>query len=208
MAPLLEPRPSPTESAHARAVQLLERYGVLTREAALGEGLEGGFAGVYPILRALEDQGKARRGYFVAGLGAAQFALAGAVDRLRRHVDEDAAAVLAATDPGQPFGAALAWPEAAVRPSRSAGALVALRHGSALVFVERGGKSLVSFPDAAVDPSWAAALARAVEDGRVRLEIAKIDGEPVSDSPLTAHLEAAGFRRGYRGWTHQPSTRP
>ncbi|HEX8803105.1 MAG TPA: DEAD/DEAH box helicase, partial [Acidimicrobiales bacterium] len=83
VAPLLEPRPSPTEVAHARAAQLVERYGVLTREAALGEGTEGGFAGVYPVLRALEEKGRVRRGYFVAGLGAAQFALAGAVDRLR-----------------------------------------------------------------------------------------------------------------------------
>ena len=81
--PLLEPRPSPTEAAHARARQLLERYGVLTREAALGEGVEGGFAGVYPVLKALEERGQVRRGYFVAGLGAAQFALPGAVDRLR-----------------------------------------------------------------------------------------------------------------------------
>ena len=83
VAPLLAPAPSPTEAAHARALQLLERYGVLTREAALGEGAEGGFAGVYPVLKALEERGQVRRGYFVAGLGAAQFALPGAVDRLR-----------------------------------------------------------------------------------------------------------------------------
>jgi ATP-dependent Lhr-like helicase len=80
---LLEPRRTPTEAAHAQAIQLLERYGVLTREAALAEGLEGGFAGVYPVLKALEERGMVRRGYFVAGLGAAQFALPGAVDRLR-----------------------------------------------------------------------------------------------------------------------------
>ena len=83
VAPLLQPAPSATEAAHARALQLLERYGVLTREAALGEGAEGGFAGVYPVLKALEERGQIRRGYFVAGLGAAQFAVAGAVDRLR-----------------------------------------------------------------------------------------------------------------------------
>ena len=81
VAPLRDPVPTPTEAAHARALQLLERYGVLTREAALGEGTEGGFAGVYPVLKALEEQGRVRRGYFVAGLGAAQFALPGAVDR-------------------------------------------------------------------------------------------------------------------------------
>src|SRR5207253_10766223 len=89
VAPLLEPSPSPTETAHARAMQLLERYGVLTREAALGEGLEGGFAGVYPVLKALEERGRVRRGYFVAGLGAAQFALPGAVDRLRSFRSDD-----------------------------------------------------------------------------------------------------------------------
>src|SRR5690606_9252188 len=83
VAPLLEPWPAPTEAAHARALQLLDRYGVLTREAALGEGAEGGFADVYPLLQAMEDRGHVRRGYFVAGLGAAQFALPGAVDRLR-----------------------------------------------------------------------------------------------------------------------------
>ncbi|MEM7095139.1 MAG: DEAD/DEAH box helicase [Actinomycetota bacterium] len=201
--PLLEPRPNATASAHARAVQLLERYGVLTREAALGEGLEGGFAGVYPVLRALEDQGKVRRGYFVAGLGAAQFALAGAVDRLRRSTSADHPIVLAATDPGQPFGAALPWPDADMRPSRSAGALVVIHDGRPLVFVERGGRSLITFEDAAVEPSWAAALAEAGDAGRARFEITKIDGRPSGESPLTAHLEAAGFTRGYRGWVHR-----
>jgi ATP-dependent Lhr-like helicase len=103
VAPLLTPHPSPTEAAHTRALQLLERYGVLTREAALGEGLEGGFAGVYPVLKALEERGRVRRGYFVAGLGAAQFALPGAVDRLRAHREPgDSVCVLAATDPAQP----------------------------------------------------------------------------------------------------------
>ncbi|MCB0993837.1 MAG: DEAD/DEAH box helicase, partial [Acidimicrobiales bacterium] len=118
--------PSETAIAHARAMQLLERYGVLTRESALAEGIEGGFAGVYPVLRALEEQGRIRRGYFVEGLGAAQFALPGAVDRLRgARAADDAVVVLAATDPAQPYGAALAWPEVvAGRPTRSAGSLV------------------------------------------------------------------------------------
>src|SRR5206468_8095749 len=104
VAPLLEPRPTTTEAAHARALQLLERYGVLTREAALGEGAEGGFADVYPVLKALEERGQVRRGYFVAGLGAAQFALPGAVDRLRSFREPgDGVQVLAATDPAQPY---------------------------------------------------------------------------------------------------------
>ncbi len=204
VAPLLEPRPTPTASAHARAVQLLERYGVLTREAALGEGNEGGFAGVYPVLKALEEQGKVRRGYFVAGLGAAQFALSGAVDRLRRRGGEDDLIVVAATDPGQPFGASLPWPESNGRPSRSAGALVVIDNGDPLVYIERGGKSLISFPDAAIRPAWAKALARTVEEGRTRLEITKINGESAGDSPLKDVLEAAGFARGYRGWSYRP----
>jgi len=204
VAPLLEPRPTPTASAHARAVQLLERYGVLTREAALGEGNEGGFAGVYPVLKALEEQGKVRRGYFVAGLGAAQFALSGAVDRLRRRGEDDDIMVIAATDPGQPFGASLPWPDSAGRPSRSAGALVVMDNGAALAYVERGGKSLLLFPEAAARPIWAKALAQVVTQGRVRLEITKIDGEPAGESPFRETLEAAGFIRGYRGWSFKP----
>jgi len=204
VAPLLEPKPTPTAAAHARAIQLLERYGVLTREAALGEGNQGGFAGVYPVLKALEDQGKVRRGYFVAGLGAAQFALSGAVDRLRRRSDDDEPIVMAATDPAQPFGASLPWPECAGRPSRSAGALVVLDDGEPVVFIDRGGKSLISFPAARDNTNWASALAQTVDAGRTRLEIAKIDGEPSADSALTERLAAAGFTRGYRGWGYRP----
>ena len=112
VAPLIASGPTPTEVAHAIALQLLERHGVVTREAVRAEGTPGGFAGVYPVLRALEEAGRARRGWFVAGLGAAQFALPGAVDRLRAHrvpvADEPArVVVLAATDPAQPYGAAL-----------------------------------------------------------------------------------------------------
>ena len=202
--PLRAPVPSATEAAHARALQLLERYGVLTREGALGEGAKGGFAGIYPVLKALEDRGKVRRGYFVAGLGAAQFALTGAVERLRSHreVDVDSAdvSVLAATDPAQPYGAALGWPESPGRPARKAGAFVVLSHGRPLVYLERGGRSLVAFEPAAHDPRWADALTRLVKDGRLRsLEIRKIDGEPASQSPLVDELRHAGFTDGYRG---------
>ncbi|MCB1039577.1 MAG: DEAD/DEAH box helicase, partial [Acidimicrobiales bacterium] len=167
---------SPTEVSHARAMQLLERYGVLTREAALGEGIVGGFAGVYPVLKALEERGTVRRGYFVAGLGAAQFAVPGAVDRLRSvreprrsdalggadgrgGRDPDDVVVLAATDPAQPYGAALGWPACDGRPSRAAGALVVLVDGEAAVYLERGGRSLLTFPAALADDRWASALA-------------------------------------------------
>ncbi len=204
--PLLAPTPTPTEVAHATALQLLERHGVLTREAVLGEGVEGGFAAVYPVLKALEERGQVRRGYFVAGLGAAQFALPGAVDRLRtaRETGDDGLTpvVLAATDPAQPFGATLPWPESPGRPARAAGAFVVLLGGEAAVFVERGGRSLASFPAAHRHAHWAQGLASLVKDGRLsRLEITKIDGAPAVESPLADVLRTAGFADGYRGLT-------
>ena len=209
VAPLLHPAPSPTEMAHARATQLLERYGVLTREAAIGEGAEGGFAGVYPVLKALEERGQVRRGYFVAGLGAAQFALPGAVDRLRgakpaSDVDSDPGGgvlVLAATDPAQPYGAALPWPESQGRPARAAGARVVLIDGECAAYLERGGRSVVRFPAALVDDRWAHALVDLVDRGRLRsLEIRTVDGVPTLEHPdaVTA-LRDAGFADSYRG---------
>ena len=211
VAPLLLPKPSETEVAHARALQLLERYGVLTREAALGEGAKGGFAGVYPVLKALEERGQVRRGYFVAGLGAAQFALAGAVDRLRaERVDVSALAedpvfvLLAATDPAQPYGAALTWPENSGRPARAAGAFVLLADGEPVAYLERGGKSLLTFGGDAPPEGWVDALTGLVKQGRLKaLDINKIDGEPVRESPLASHLEAHGFTLSYKGLTYR-----
>ncbi|MET0727836.1 MAG: DEAD/DEAH box helicase [Acidimicrobiales bacterium] len=211
VAPLLQPAPTATEAAHARALQLLERYGVLTREAALGEGAEGGFAGVYPVLKALEERGQVRRGYFVAGLGAAQFAVPGAVDRLRAEREapqDDAAVVLAATDPAQPFGAAIPWPDNGGRPARAAGALVVLAGGEVLAYLERGGHRLVRFPAAADDHRWARALAALVDRGRFRsLELRTVDGVPVHEGPteVRAALEEAGFQQAYKGWTRRPA---
>jgi ATP-dependent Lhr-like helicase len=211
VAPLLEPRPGPTELAHAAALQLLERHGVLTREAVLAEGVPGGFTAVYGVLKVLEERGQVRRGYFVAGLGAAQFALPGAVDRLRsargdggdRGFDDthEPALVLAATDPAQPYGAALAWPESEGRPARAAGALVVLSAGRLLAWLDRKGHHLVTFAGAAEDTSWADALAGLVKDGRVRaLEIRKVDGQPVTAAPETvASLQRVGFVDSYRG---------
>ena len=205
--PLLSPQPPATESALARAHQLLDRYGVVTRETALGEGTEGGFAGVYPVLKALEERGEARRGYFVAGLGAAQFALPGAVDRLRadRAPEPDAApVVLAATDPAQPYGAALAWPPSPGRPARTAGAHVVLADGVPLVVLERGGRSLATFEGAESTDAWIDAVIGLVKDGRLRkLEIAKVDGVPVRETPWAARLEAAGFTSAYKGMLYR-----
>ncbi len=208
VAPLLEPQPSQTERTTASALQFLERYGVVTREMALAEGAEGGFAGVYPVLKELEERGQVRRGYFVAGLGAAQFALPGAVDRLRDlrpRLDHEKgeAVVLSASDPAQPYGAALSWPQSAGRPSRSAGAYVVLRDGEALAFLERGGRSIALFPASDDDDTWAEALASLVRSGRVKgIEVQKINGAPTGEHPeAKASLLGAGFKAGYKGPT-------
>ena len=209
VATLLEPELSLTERSHGSALQLLDRQGVVTREAVKAEGVTGGFAGVYPVLRALEESGRARRGWFVAGLGAAQFALPGAVDRLRaeRSVDAESSTrvlVLAATDPAQPYGAALPWPERTVgsgRPSRSAGAYVVLADGACAAFLERGGKVLIVFDAHAID-LWAEALVEAHKQGRLtRVQIERIDDEPARTSAHGAALRAAGFSDGYKGLT-------
>jgi ATP-dependent Lhr-like helicase len=205
---------SPTERSHATALALLERHGVVTREAVLAEGLAGGFASVYPVLKAMEEAGRARRGYFVAGLGAAQFALPGAVDRLRaeREVDaEDGRSVLllAAADPAQAYGAALPWPreEGADRLplQRAAGAYVVLVDGSPALYVERGGRGLLTLPAAAdreVADAAVAALPRLVAPGgpmrEVRLE--RVDRLPPAESVLAERLRGIGFRPTYRAW--------
>jgi ATP-dependent Lhr-like helicase len=192
-------------------MQLLERYGVVTREAVLAEGVVGGYSSVYGVLKVLEERGQTRRGYFVTGLGAAQFSLPGAVDRLRsvreaadpelHPEDVPAPVVLAATDPAQPYGAALAWPDNAGRPSRSAGALVVVHDGVPLVWFDRRGHHLVTFPAAATDDSWGDALAALVKDGRARsVEVRKVDGGAVDPkSAAAAVLARCGFAVSYRG---------
>ncbi len=188
---------------------MLERYGVVTRETVLGEGVVGGYASVYGVMKVLEERGRVRRGYFVAGLGAAQFALPGAVDRLRsarEAVDAEispdqvgAPLVLAATDPAQPYGATLAWPANAGRPARSASALVVIRQGFALAWFDRRAHHVVMFPAGERDPAWASALADLVRTGRQRVvEVRKLDGGAVSDEVADA-LRSAGFADGYRG---------
>ncbi len=205
VAPLLLPRPLPTEAAHAQAMQLLERHGVLTREAALAEGIEGGFAAVYPVLKALEERGQVRRGYFVAGLGAAQFALPGAVDRLRAARDplepDLTPVVLSATDPGPALRrrAAVAGVGRSALPQRRAPSWCwspASRSPSSSGVARACRPS----PTAAHHPHWAEGLTSLVKDGRLRkLEIAKIDGAPAAESPVADHLRQAGFTDGYKG---------
>ena len=199
----------PTERLHAQSLALLERHGVVTREAVATEGIEGGFAATYPVLRAMEEAGRIRRGYFVDGLGAAQFALAGALDRLRSVRDSAEPAstgaihLLAAADPANPYGAALPWPrrgDTDRRPlQRAAGAYVVLVDGVAALYLERGGATLQTLP-AADDPAVAVTAARAlralVADGRTReLVIRKVDGEDVGDVAVPAAAARCRLRR-------------
>ena len=203
----------PTRRAHAAAEGLLDRYGVVTRGAVVAERLPGGFAAAYRVLSAFEDSGRARRGYFVAGLGAAQFATVGAVDRLRAHAapaaagrDSTPALVLAATDPANPYGAALPWPDrqgepGGHRPGRKAGALVVLVDGALVLYVERGGRTLLSWSDDAESLRAAAdALALAVRDGALgSLRVERADGEAIQSTPLGTALATAGFHVTPRG---------
>jgi ATP-dependent Lhr-like helicase len=206
----------PAARRRARAELMLERYGILTREQVLAEGVPGGFSAVYPELVQLETLGIARRGYFVEGLGGAQFALPGAVERLRagRSVDlqESAPIVLAAVDPAQPYGAALTWPtrpdsdsaSGARRPARVAGAYVVLAGGEPVLYLERGARGLLSLvpaEDQRVAPALAA-LVEAVRKGQIkRLALEKVDGEPALRSRLGPALLALGFEEGPRRLT-------
>jgi ATP-dependent Lhr-like helicase len=251
-----------TLKAHALAQSLLDRYGILTKGAVAAERIPGGFSAVYPVLRAMEDAGRTRRGYFVEGLGGAQFAIPGAVDRMRAlaqpastPADPLAAAlsggpvryrgqaaggdgaftdlweyerdgdpvpapedeaedrqpgqviVLAAADPANAYGASLPWPErpdetpGGHRPGRKAGALVILADGELVLYVERGGRTLLSWTDD-LDQlrPVCAALADAVRAGALgRLTVERADGDGIYDSPLATALEEAGFRPTPRG---------
>ena len=216
-----------TRRAHAAAEGLLERHGVVTRGAVTSERVPGGFAGVYKVLSAFEDSGRCRRGYFVAGLGAAQFGVPGAVDRLRsfsREIGDPAevergdskpsAVALAATDPASPFGAALPWPDRLAaddapsghRPGRKAGALVVLVDGDLVVYVERGGRTLLTFSDDSgrLAPAMSA-LASAVRGGALgRLTVERADGTSILATgeragALRQALEDAGFVATPRG---------
>ena len=161
-APLFEGAPSAGPRTRALAELLLERHGIVTRETAIAESIPGGFASIYGELQNLELLGTARRGYFVEGLGGAQFALPGAVERLRSMPrTEGELQVLAATDPANPYGATLSWPklEGQRRPARAAGAYVMLRDGEPLLYVERGGKGILRLQEL-VDAEFIEALAR------------------------------------------------
>jgi ATP-dependent Lhr-like helicase len=208
---LLASPAEPTLRAHARAGVLLDRHGILSRNAMAMEALPQGFAAVYPVLRAMEETGRIRRGHFVEGFDGAQFAFVAAVDRLRAarsEADPPQVRVLAATDPANPYGALVAWPEsssASARPRRAAGARVVLHAGEPVLFVDPSHRRVWTFSvrepsghERAVERS-ALALARAGRPGqRGGLRIDAIDGEPATRSRWSEHFLRAGYRRGYR----------
>ena len=215
--------PDVTRRAHAAAEGLLARHGVVIRGAVMSERVPGGFAATYKVLSTFEESGRCRRGYFVSGLGAAQFGAAGAIDRLRTYaeVDPDAkpvAIALAATDPANPFGAALPWPDRTLvspsdegresssghRPGRKAGAMVVMVDGHLTLYVERGGRTLLTWTDdhALLGPATES-LATAARRGQLgRLTVEKADGEQLLGSgstPLREALQSAGFVSTPRG---------
>src|SRR4029078_5770206 len=211
----------------ARTEALLERHGVLTRGAVMAEQVVGGFSAVYPVLRAFEETNRARRGYFVETLGAAQFGTPGSIDRLRTFAAPDrvpgGAVVLAATEPANVYGAAPPRPERPTvddagvdigegpgsgrkasghRAGRKAGALVVLVDGDLVLYVERGGTTLLSWTeDEHVLKEAATALSSAVSAGALgRMVVQKADGASVHEStPLSLALPAARVAATPRG---------
>jgi len=203
------PAPELDATIHARATAelLLDRYGVVTRGSVMAENILGGFGLMYKVLARLEEAGRCRRGYFIEHLGAAQFAVPATVDRLRSyaedtqlHKPEPVALALAATDPANPYGAALPWPALNVeagtghRPGRKAGALVVLVDGALVLYVERGGKTLLAFSeDTEVLAAAGAALVGVVTRGAVdKLIMEKVNGHGILDTPVAAALAHAG----------------
>jgi ATP-dependent Lhr-like helicase len=204
---LPSPELDPTIHARGTAELLLDRYGVVTRGSVMAENIIGGFGLMYKVLARLEEAGRCRRGYFIEHLGAAQFAVPATVDRLRSFTEdaritkaEPTALALAATDPANPYGAALPWPALSIdagsghRPGRKAGALVVMVDGALVLYVERGGKTLLTFShDDAVLTVAAEALVDVVRRGAVdKLFMEKVNGHDLLDTPIAAALAAAG----------------
>jgi ATP-dependent Lhr-like helicase len=208
-------RPTPTEVSTALAQQLLSRYGVLTREVAAAEGIYGGFSAVYDVLKAMEDAGRIRRGYFVSGVGATQFALPTALDllrSLREMPEQPESVVLSATDPANPYGTTLPWPQTddggAGRPTRSVGALVVLINGALAAYISRGARQLlVWLPE---DEPQRSQRARALADRLAKLAgdqvahtavlVSEVNGVAASEHPLAQYLVEAGFYPSAMGY--------
>ncbi|WP_091226941.1 ATP-dependent helicase [Microbacterium sp. 3J1] len=206
--------PVETDAARRATVTaglLLDRYGVVTRGAVQSEGVPGGFAQAYRVLAGFEEAGHCRRGYVIEKLGAAQFAASATVDRLRTFAGLSdppprTAVTLAATDPANPYGAALGWPkrdDVSHRPGRKAGGLVVIVDGALVLYLERGGRTVLSFSD---DPEvLRAAAADLATTARARrldtLTVEKIDGDGVYGTELAVALQEAGFVATPRGYT-------
>ena len=202
----------PSDRRRALCELLLERYGIVTREQVLAEGIRGGFAMLYPAFSDLETLGVCRRGYFIEGMGGAQFALPGAVERLRAvrsgsqagAGERDTPLVIAAADPAQPYGAALPWPRrdgSLRRPARVAGAYVVMVEHEPALYVERGGRGLLTLAQGSTHEALRA-LAQAVRAGRIgKLALERIDGEPAMASELVGALVELGFHSGPRRLT-------
>ncbi len=203
---LLYHQPSDTERLMAWCQTLLERYGVVTREAVGQEGLPGGFTPIYQTLKALEESGRCRRGYFVEGLSGAQFAWSHTVDRLRTELDTDGemeAVALAACDPANPYGSLLSWPENQGRPRRAAGASLVLVGGHPVLFLEKAGRKMTLFPKAEEPAFFRAAIDGLRRLARQRkgklLRIEEINGQPCLSSPLYQAFLGQGLREDYKG---------
>jgi ATP-dependent Lhr-like helicase len=203
---LLYGKPSDTERLMAWTQTLMERYGIVSREAAVAEQIPGGFTPLYQTFKALEESGRVRRGYFVEGLSGAQFAWSQTVDRLRAEPDpgeRKQPLVLSTPDPANPYGALLPWPPNAGRPRRAAGTFTVMVEGHPVLFAEKGARKLISFPKVE-EPEFLEAALRGLDQiargvrGKM-LQIAEIDGMPAAKSPLYPAMKAFGFRDDYHG---------
>ena len=200
-----ESPPSPTEHYAALGIQLLDRHGIVTRSVVTAEGIPGGFTGLYPVMARLEETGKSRRGYFIEGLGGAQFALAGAVDRLREE-SEPRLVVLAATDPANPYGAAIPWPKLPeVRFARAAGCYVALWNGELAAFLNHR-RLTVRDLGGLSSQTLAEGLANLGSRQR-RFRIDRINDLPAAEHPLAVALQGEGFAMSLKGLGLPPSSR-
>jgi ATP-dependent Lhr-like helicase len=195
--------------------QILDRMGIVTRESVATENIPGGFSAIYPILRALEDLGKIRRGYFIDGLGGAQFAAPGADERLRNltsqeNVGSTKSIAISAVDPANPFGVIIPWPSVAghkaIKPQRTSGALVLIQGGLAIGYLNRGYESLTTFRHTTSDlPAMPKVLAAAIAKltgSHGPILLASIDGHPAQDSDLAPDFLTAGFQSSSSGLRH------
>ncbi len=189
--------PTAEERAIAAINTLLDRYGIVTRDAVLAEGIPGGFTGLYPVLSGLEDVGQVRRGYFIEGLGGAQFGLPGAIDRLRATKDSGVV-VLATPDPANPFGGILPWPDTQGRPTRTAGSRVAIDNGALVAWMDRSGKRVCAFSS---DNARSATGIEALASAHGKASVEQINGVSVHDHEIASVLQERGFGTGFKGYT-------